>query len=111
MIFMNVVLYLFQGILATPDYSRTGELQTLNMKLRNELDLFANVVHVRSLPGVKSRHKVGTTITILNIQNIFSLYRIGYYNFRTSIVSSFVSKPRVNTRHWSTSVWMVLSNV
>lgn len=46
-----------KGILATPDYSRTGELQTLNMKLRTELDLFANVVHVRSLPGVKSRHK------------------------------------------------------
>ncbi|XP_055313315.1 isocitrate dehydrogenase [NAD] subunit beta, mitochondrial [Sitodiplosis mosellana] len=45
-----------KGILATPDYSRTGELQTLNMKLRNELDLFANVVHVRSLPGVKTRH-------------------------------------------------------
>lgn len=46
-----------QGILATPDFSRTGELQTLNMKLRNELDLYANVVHVISLPGVKSRHK------------------------------------------------------
>ncbi|KAJ8868497.1 hypothetical protein PR048_030025 [Dryococelus australis] len=46
-----------QGILATPDYSHTGELQTLNMKLRNELDLYANVVHVKSLPGVKSRHQ------------------------------------------------------
>ncbi|XP_028135819.1 isocitrate dehydrogenase [NAD] subunit beta, mitochondrial [Diabrotica virgifera virgifera] len=45
-----------KGILATPDYSHTGELQTLNMKLRNALDLYANVVHVRSLPGVKSRH-------------------------------------------------------
>lgn len=45
-----------KGILATPDYSHTGELQTLNMKLRNELDLYANVVHVKSLPGVKSRH-------------------------------------------------------
>lgn len=43
--------------MATPDFSRTGELQTLNMKLRNELDLYANVVHVRSLPGVNSRHK------------------------------------------------------
>lgn len=49
-----------QGILATPDYSRTGELQTLNMKLRTNLDLFANVVHVRSLPGVKTRHNVST---------------------------------------------------
>lgn len=46
-----------KGILATPDFSRTGELQTLNMKLRTDLDLYANVVHVRSLPGVKSRHK------------------------------------------------------
>lgn len=46
-----------KGILATPDYSHTGELQTLNMKLRNELDLYANVVHVKSLPGVKSRHQ------------------------------------------------------
>lgn len=45
-----------KGILATPDFSRTGELQTLNMKLRTDLDLYANVVHVRSLPGVKSRH-------------------------------------------------------
>ncbi|XP_028165006.1 isocitrate dehydrogenase [NAD] subunit beta, mitochondrial [Ostrinia nubilalis] len=45
-----------KGILATPDFSHTGELQTLNMKLRNALDLFANVVHVKSLPNVKCRH-------------------------------------------------------
>nr|CAD7442798.1 unnamed protein product [Timema bartmani] len=46
-----------KGILSTPDYSHTGELQTLNMKLRNELDLYANVVHVKSLPGIKCRHQ------------------------------------------------------
>ncbi|CAH1641497.1 unnamed protein product [Spodoptera littoralis] len=46
-----------KGILATPDFSHTGELQTLNMKLRNALDLYANVVHVKSLPNVKSRHR------------------------------------------------------
>lgn len=45
-----------KGILASPDYSHTGELQTLNMKLRNALDLYANVVHVKSLPGIKCRH-------------------------------------------------------
>lgn len=45
-----------KGILATPNVSDTGELQTYNMKLRTALDLFANVVHVRSLPGVKTRH-------------------------------------------------------
>lgn len=27
------------------------------MKLRRVLDLYANVVHVKSLPGIKSRHK------------------------------------------------------
>lgn len=43
--------------MTTPDYSRTGELQTLNMKLRRALDLYANVVHVKSLPGVKSRYE------------------------------------------------------
>jgi len=46
-----------KGILATPDYSHTGELETLNMKLRKALDLYANVVHVKSLPGIKMRHK------------------------------------------------------
>ncbi|XP_076636379.1 isocitrate dehydrogenase [NAD] subunit beta, mitochondrial [Colletes latitarsis] len=45
-----------KGILATPDHSLTGELQTLNMKLRKSLDLYSNVVHVKSLPGIKCRH-------------------------------------------------------
>lgn len=46
-----------KGALATPDYSHTGELQTLNMKLRRTLDLYANVVHVKTLPGLKLRHE------------------------------------------------------
>ncbi|XP_017769543.1 PREDICTED: isocitrate dehydrogenase [NAD] subunit beta, mitochondrial isoform X2 [Nicrophorus vespilloides] len=46
-----------KGILASPDASYSGELQTLNMKLRTSLDLYANVVHVKSLPGVKTRHE------------------------------------------------------
>ncbi|ETN62153.1 isocitrate dehydrogenase [Anopheles darlingi] len=53
-----------KGILATPDYSHTGELETLNMKLRNELDLYANVVHVVSLEGVNTRHKGIDTVVI-----------------------------------------------
>ncbi|KAH8383799.1 hypothetical protein KR009_010589 [Drosophila setifemur] len=53
-----------KGILATPDYSNVGDLQTLNMKLRNDLDLYANVVHVRSLPGVKTRHTNIDTVVI-----------------------------------------------
>lgn len=67
--YFQYVFCQFQGILATPDYSRTGELQTLNMKLRNELDLFANVVHVRSLPGVKTRHNV-TIVRIMQMQHM-----------------------------------------
>ncbi|KAJ1525428.1 hypothetical protein ONE63_010241 [Megalurothrips usitatus] len=53
-----------KGVLASPDYSNIGELQTLNMKLRRTLDLYANVVHVKSLPGVKSRHQNIDTIII-----------------------------------------------
>ncbi|XP_030369897.1 isocitrate dehydrogenase [NAD] subunit beta, mitochondrial [Scaptodrosophila lebanonensis] len=53
-----------KGILATPDYSNVGDLQTLNMKLRTDLDLYANVVHVRSLPGVKTRHSNIDTVII-----------------------------------------------
>ncbi|XP_069779466.1 isocitrate dehydrogenase [NAD] subunit beta, mitochondrial isoform X3 [Narcine bancroftii] len=33
-----------------------GELSSYEMKLRKKLDLFANVVHVRSLPGFPTRH-------------------------------------------------------
>ncbi|XP_054878882.1 isocitrate dehydrogenase [NAD] subunit beta, mitochondrial isoform X2 [Poeciliopsis prolifica] len=33
-----------------------GELESFEMKLRRTLDLFANVVHVNSLPGYNTRH-------------------------------------------------------
>jgi isocitrate dehydrogenase (NAD+) len=46
-----------KGILATPGYSRSGELASLNIKPRRALYLYANVVHVKSLPGVKCRHQ------------------------------------------------------
>ncbi|KAM6345499.1 isocitrate dehydrogenase [NAD] subunit beta, mitochondrial-like [Podargus strigoides] len=43
------------GKIHTPmDYK--GELASYDMKLRRKLDLFANVVHVKSLPGYKTRH-------------------------------------------------------
>ncbi|XP_071946955.1 isocitrate dehydrogenase [NAD] subunit beta, mitochondrial-like [Antedon mediterranea] len=44
-----------KGIIHTPA-GGPGELQTLNMKLRRELDVFANVVKCKSLPGIKNRH-------------------------------------------------------
>jgi len=42
-----------------------GELETLNMKLRKELDLYANVVFARTVPGVTVRHKKPIDITII----------------------------------------------
>eukprot|EP00102_Acyrthosiphon_pisum_P027707 XP_016664917.1 PREDICTED: isocitrate dehydrogenase [NAD] subunit beta, mitochondrial-like isoform X3 [Acyrthosiphon pisum] len=45
------------GALMSPDVSYSGELQNLHMKLRKGLDLYSNVVHVVSWPGVASRHK------------------------------------------------------
>ncbi|KAI1294949.1 putative isocitrate dehydrogenase [NAD] subunit beta, mitochondrial [Halotydeus destructor] len=46
-----------KGILASPFSSTTGELQTVNMSMRKQLDTFANVVHIRSLAGVNTRHR------------------------------------------------------
>jgi len=45
-----------KGILTTPSISFTGEADTLNIRLRNTLDLYANVVNVKSIPGVRARH-------------------------------------------------------
>lgn len=46
-----------KGILSSPAISNTnGDLQTLNMKIRKQLDLFANVVHIRSMAGFKTKH-------------------------------------------------------
>ncbi|XP_015787651.1 isocitrate dehydrogenase [NAD] subunit beta, mitochondrial [Tetranychus urticae] len=53
-----------KGILSTPFSSLSGELQSLNMKIRRQLDLFANVVHVKSLNGIPTRHKNLDFITI-----------------------------------------------
>jgi len=46
-----------KGILTSPTNFTGGVLETTNMKLRRALDLYANVVCVRSLDGVKTRHK------------------------------------------------------
>ena len=53
-----------KGILSTPFNSSTGELQTLNMKIRRKLDLFANVVHIKSMKGIPTRLKDLDFITI-----------------------------------------------
>ena len=45
-----------KGVINVPEFGRAGELLSLNQKFRNSLDLYANVVRVKSLPGVKARH-------------------------------------------------------
>lgn len=48
-----------KGILAAPldTLLKTSDNVTLNMKMRGELDLYASVMHVKKLPGIKTIHK------------------------------------------------------
>merc|ERR1719184_617086 len=57
----NVAL---KGVIGIPEVGWGGELMGLNHSLRKNLDLYANVVKVRSLPGVKSRHTNIDTVII-----------------------------------------------
>jgi len=45
-----------KGIIASPLTHEGSLLTTLNMRIRRRLDLFANVVHVKSVPGLNTRH-------------------------------------------------------
>ncbi|KAI1724396.1 isocitrate/isopropylmalate dehydrogenase domain-containing protein [Ditylenchus destructor] len=45
-----------------------GESHGLNMQLRRRLDLFANVVHIKSLQGIKTRHKKDLDFIIVREQ-------------------------------------------
>ena len=45
-----------KGHIGIPDYSRHGDLGSVNQKLRKELDLFANVVRITSHKGIPTRH-------------------------------------------------------
>jgi len=46
-----------KGVINIPDSSHTGEPQNLNQLFRNVNDLFANVVWIKSLPNIDSKHK------------------------------------------------------
>ena len=56
-----------KGVINVPEFGRAGELLSLNQKFRNNNDLYANVVKVQSLPGVKSRHE-GIDLVIVREQ-------------------------------------------
>uniref|UniRef100_A0A0N4Z643 Isocitrate dehydrogenase [NAD] subunit, mitochondrial n=1 Tax=Parastrongyloides trichosuri TaxID=131310 RepID=A0A0N4Z643_PARTI len=45
-----------KGVIQESVYNRDNELKGLNMKMRKDLDLFANVVHIKTMEGIKTRH-------------------------------------------------------
>lgn len=46
-----------KGVLTTPALSEGGELESMNQKIRVDLDLFSHVVRVKSMPGLKLRYQ------------------------------------------------------
>ncbi|XP_065071444.1 isocitrate dehydrogenase [NAD] subunit beta, mitochondrial-like [Rhopilema esculentum] len=56
-----------KGALTTPSSISGQDHLSLTQKLKTELDLFANVVHCKTLPGVKTRH-LGVDIIIVREQ-------------------------------------------
>ena len=45
------------GVINVPEINYDGEIQNINQSFRRELDLYANVVKIKSLPGVRSLHQ------------------------------------------------------
>lgn len=46
-----------KGVINVPEINYDGEIQNINQSFRRELDLYANVVKIKSLPGVRSLHQ------------------------------------------------------
>merc|ERR1719232_2237909 len=53
-----------KGVIGIPEVGFAGDLMGYNTALRKNLDLYANVVKVRSLPGVRTRHQGIDTVII-----------------------------------------------
>lgn len=45
-----------KGVITTPAISEGGELESMNQKIRLKLDLYAHVVRVKSMAGLKLRY-------------------------------------------------------
>lgn len=56
-----------KGILATPTWYNVSDLQSVNMNIRKKIDLFANVVRVKSIEGINIRHH-GLDIAVVREQ-------------------------------------------
>merc|ERR1711936_551628 len=46
-----------KGVINAPDINFDGELMAINQQFRKNLDIYANVINVKSLSGVNSKHK------------------------------------------------------
>jgi isocitrate dehydrogenase (NAD+) len=58
-----------KGVIREPESTREGiESEDINMKLRRRLDLFANVVHIKTLDGIKTRHNKRLDFVIIREQ-------------------------------------------
>lgn len=44
------------GVITTPAIGESGQLESMNQKIRLQLDLFAHVIRIKSLPGLKLRY-------------------------------------------------------
>jgi isocitrate dehydrogenase (NAD+) len=45
-----------KGVLTTPALSEGGVLESMNQNIRNKLDLFAHIIRIQSIPGLKLRY-------------------------------------------------------
>lgn len=69
-----------------------SETDGINMELRNKLDLFANVVHIKTLKGIKTRHDKELDILIIREQTEGEYSRmehelVGYYYYYNKLSS------------------------
>lgn len=84
-----------KGILSTPTWFNIGDLQSVNMNIRKQLDLFANVVRVRSFDGVKTRHN-GLDIAVIREQTEGE-----YSSLEHEVVPGVVESLKIVTREKS----------
>jgi len=81
-----------KGILATPTWFDVSDLQSVNMNIRKKLDLFANVVRVKSNEGLNLRHQ-GFDIAVIREQTEGE-----YSSLEHEVVPGVVESLKVVTR-------------
>ena len=57
-----------KGVLQEGSFDNVGDQIGINMQLRRKLDLFANVVHIRTIEGIKTRHNKDLDFIVIREQ-------------------------------------------